>query len=208
MRLRGQQEDPTRAAAVRRRYAQVFGIEAPALGQVTAPLGLDSMPALSEAITSAWHTPQVLHVIEEALFGTPEAGAPLTMQAGRDLLCLHDVAMNLVTEASSVPGTGDGHAVAPWAHAEDVAGAQLAVQAVPDVDQGGALGVDIDIGAAFADPSPQPPRIDPDVAPLIAEMHAAAREAQERAEAIRRQEEEVDAFSAAVASERMPISRY
>jgi hypothetical protein len=208
MRLRAQEEDPGRAAAVGRRYAQVFGFEPPRLAQVTAPLGLDSMPALSAGITSAWNTPGVLQVIEDALFGTPEAGAPLTLQAGRDLLCLHDLAMNLVTEASSVPGTGDGHAPAPWAHAEDAAGAQLAVQAVPDVDRGGALGVDIDVGAAAARPLSDLPLVDPDVAPMIAELHAAAREAQARVEAIRRQEEEIDAFSAATASERMPLSRY
>jgi hypothetical protein len=68
--------------------------------------------------------------------------------------------------------------------------------------------VDIDLGAAAAHPLPGLVLADAEVSPLVAEMHAAAREAQERAEAIRRQQAEEDAFSAAVASERMPIARY
>lgn len=205
LRLCESEDDNRAAAAVRDRYAQLFSAEPPRLEQVTAPLGLESLAGLSASITSAWHTPRVLKVIEDALFGVPAAGPPLTLQAGRELLCLHDVATSLATEADT-PGAGDGHALAPWANAEDAAGARLAVQSLADVGDGSVFGVDIDLGAPAA---PVAPAIrEPETSPLIAEMQAAAREAEERAARKRRQEEEVEAFSAAVASERMPLARH
>jgi hypothetical protein len=214
MRLCEQEEDSRAADLVRRRYTQVFGVPAPRLEQVTAPLGLECMPVLSGRITAAWNTPRVLQLIEETLFGPAAAAPMLTLQAGRDLLCLHDVAMNLVSDTASSPA-GDGHALAPWAHAQDAAGARIAVHAMTDVGDGSVLGVDIDLGTAAAAlpkledrPEPETLAAVPGIAPLIEEMHAAARAAEERAAMRRRQQEEEDAFSAAVASERMPIARH
>jgi hypothetical protein len=86
-----------------------------------------------------------------------------------------------------------------------------------DLGEGSVLGVDIDLGAAAATlqkledtapPEPDALAAGPDIAPLIEEMHAAARAAEERAALRRRQQEEEEAFSAAVASERMPIARH
>lgn len=206
MRLCESEDDSRAAAAVRDRYEQRFGVEPPRLEQVIAPLGLESLAGLSARITSAWHTPRVLKVIEDALFGVPAAGPPLTLQAGRELLCLHDVATSLASEASAPPAAGDGHALAPWANAEDAAGAQFAVQSLADVGDGSVFSVDIDLGAPAA--AAAPTVREPEVSPLIAEMQAAAREAEERAARKRQQEEEVEAFSAAVASERMPLARH
>lgn len=203
MRLCEHGDDVRAAAAARHRYAELFGAEPPPLEQVTAPLGLESLAGLSASITAAWHTPRVLKVIEDALFGVPAAGPPLTLQAGRELLCLHDVATSLASEASATPAAGEGPALAPWANAEDAAGAQLAVQSLADVGDGSVFSVDIDLGAA-----PAPKLEEPAVSPLIAQLQAAAREAEERAALKRRQEEEEEAFSAAVASERMPLARH
>lgn len=219
IRLCEHEEDSAAAGLVRRRYAQVFGVEAPSLQEVTAPVGLESLAGLSGSITSLWNTPRVLRVIEDALFAVPTAGRPLTLQAGRDLLCLHDVAMNLIAEASSAPDAGDGHALAPWAHADNAAGAQAAMQAATDTGDGSVLGVDIDLGATHVAGARRSvvsvPGLDPalaqagsDVAPLVAEMRAAAREAEERAAIVRRQAEEEDAFSAVMASERIRTVRH
>lgn len=95
----------------------------------------------------------------------------------------------------------------------------MAVQSMTDVGDGSVLGVDIDLGAAAtvaiaqqredqARRERESVAIGPDIAPLIEEMHAAARAAEERAAQRRRQQEAEDAFSAAVASERMPIARH
>jgi hypothetical protein len=205
MRLCEQEQDASAAAAARRRYAKAFGVEAPPLEQVIAPVGLDGLPALSARITASWNTPGVLQVIEQALFGAPAEAAPLTLQAGRDLLCLHEIATSLAAEASARDEAGEGHALAPWAHAENLAGAHEAVQAATEVDDPGALGVDIDVGMAV--PDPLPTFVPPDLAPLIAQMQAAAREAQDRAGTSRRLADHEDAFNAATASERMRLTR-
>jgi hypothetical protein len=214
MRLWGASDDSGAVAAVRRRYVQVFGAEPPAPEQVGPGPGLDSLPALSARITAAWGTSEVLALIEDALFSVPDPAAPLTLQAGRDLLCLHDVAMRLQAErAESAAGIdADGHALAPWAHVDDPAAAHAAMySAEADVPA-----VDIDLDAVPPpEPLPQPefdPAMElsldhPDVAPLIAEMQAAARAAEERAAAARRMDQEEDAFSAAVASERSHSAR-
>ena len=196
MRLCDPLEDSRPADLVRRRYAQVFGVAAPRLGQVTAPLGLECMPVLSGRITAAWNTPRALQVIEETLFGPSAAATMLTLQAGRDLLCLHDLAMSLAPHIVSSPA-GNRHALAPWAHAQDAVGARIAVQAMRDVGDGSALSLDLD---------------------LSTELHAAARAAEQRAveervaeesaALLRSNREGADPFSAAMAFERIPLARH
>jgi hypothetical protein len=197
MRLCEQAQDAVADAAVRRRYAQLFGVEAPRLDEVTAGVPLESLGVLSKRIVAAWNTPGVAQEIEEALFSMPAAGS-LTLQAGRDLLCLHGLALELAGDGASAPVDGEGHAIAPWAHGGDAAGAPFGTAPAADVDEGSLPGVDIDLGWV-------PPQRH--VAPLIAEMHAAARAAQERAARQRRQQEEEERFSAVMAYERMPTSR-
>ena len=209
MRLCDQDEDPAAVMAVRRRYAQVFGLEAPALPQITAARGLEAVPELSQRITRAWDSALVLDLIEEALFTVPAPGAALTLQAGRDLICLHDLAMALVTDAGPHGADVESQPLAPWAHAEDPAGAHAAAQAIADADGGHHFALDVDLNAAPGRlPETQVPATEPELelelelAPLIAEMQATAeREAQARAQA-RAQAEAEDAFSAAVAGER------
>jgi hypothetical protein len=197
MRLCEQAQDAVADAAVRRRYAQLFGVEAPRLDEVTASVPLESLGVLSKRIVTAWNTPGVAQEIEHALFSMPAAGS-LTLQAGRDLLCLHGLALELAGAEASTPVDGEGHAIAPWAHGGDAAGAGCGMAPAADVDEGSLPGVDIDLGWA-------PPQRH--VAPLIAEIHAAAREAQERAARQRRQQEEEERFSAVMAYERMPTAR-
>lgn len=208
MRLCQQHEDPAAVATVRRRYAHHYGTDAPQLDRLASPLGVESLPELGARITAAWGGPEALAVIEEALFKVPQPGTAFTLQAGRDLLSLHQLALGLAGEGAgpaSAAGAADGLPLAPWAHAQDAAGAQAAVQAAGDAEGGSAFGIDIDVGAA---PRALPEsRCEPDVTPLLAEMQAAAaREAAAREAARKAQEEE--AFSAAVAGERVPASRF
>lgn len=207
MRLCDQAGDATAVAAVRRRYARAFRTEAPRLQQVTASTGLESLADLSARIAAAWGTPQVPDLIEEALFAAPAPGAPLTLQAGRDLLCLHALALALAAEDTARPGlpADQAHPLAPWAHAEDAGSAQAAVQAAGDAQGGHDFALDVDLDARHM-PLPED-RTHPDVAPLLEGVQAAARETAAR-EAARRRQEEEDAFSAAVASERAPAGRY
>lgn len=205
MRLCEQAGDPLALATVRRRYFQAYGVEAPRLQQALVATGVEAMSGLSERIVRAWGSADALEVIEEALFVVPTPGAPLTLQAGRDLLCLYDLALALLTEAA-VPaaGTSDGHALAPWAHTDD---AQSAAQAIAEAQDGDGSGLDVDLTA------PAPLAAGADKPPLEFTLEdldtmAAEREAAARAEAARRAQEEEDAFSAAVASERVPVSRY
>lgn len=208
MRLCDQQEDGPALATVRRRYAHAFGVDAPRLEQVSAPLGLESFPELSERITAAWRTPQALEIIGQALFKVPQPGAAVTLQAGRDLICLYDVAMRVQTESA---GTADqaseaeAHPLAPWAEAENPHDAHLLAQHAAEAHGGLHFALDVDLGAA---PAALPEKEEqPDLTPLLAEMRAAAaREAAAR-DAARKATEE-DAFSAAVASERVPVSRF
>jgi hypothetical protein len=197
MRLCEQAQDAVADAAVRRRYAQLFGVEAPRPDEVTASVPLESLGVLSKRIVAAWNTPGVAQEIEHALFSMPAAGS-LTLQAGRDLLCLHGLALELAGAQASAPVDGEGHAIAPWARGGDAAGAPFGMAPAADVDEGSLPGVDIDLGRV-------PPQRH--VAPLIAEIHAAAREAQERAARQRRQQEEEERFSAVMAYERMPTAR-
>lgn len=203
MRLCDEGEDATAIGTVRRRYVQAFGVEAPRLEQLAAPIGLEQIPHLSGSITRAWGTSRALDLIEEALFKVPDPGAALTLQAGRDLICLYDVAMALAAESSGLQTGSDAesHALAPWANAEDAIGAQVAAQAVAEAQGGLHFALDVDLGVA---PEELPEKQDPDhdLAPLLAEMQAQA--AREKARLL----QEEDAFSAAVASERAPVSRY
>jgi hypothetical protein len=187
---------------VRRRYVQAFGMEAPRLDQVAAPVGLESRRDLCTRITKTWGQPAALEVIEEALFTVPKPGAPITLQAGRDLLCLYDLGLALLTESASVNMVeADAHPVAPWAHATDAADAQQAANSAAEAQGGHNFALDLDVTAGpGALPDPVQP---PEVAPLLASMQAAA--AREQA---RRAQEQEDAFSAAVASDRAPVSRH
>lgn len=206
MRLCGQAEDPAAVAMVRRRYEKAFGCAPPGLGQVTEPRGLDGMSQLSAAVTRAWGQPDVLDIIEDALFSVPPVGAALTLQAGRDLICLHGLALNLAAEtAGGQAADGGTDVLAPWAHAEDTAGALAATQDAVDSQGGGPFALDIDLGAAAqALPEKDEALEEFRLAPMLAEMQAtAAREAEQR----NRRDEE-DAFSAAMSSERVPVSRF
>jgi pilus assembly protein FimV len=201
MRLCNEGEDATAIGTVRRRYVQAFGVEAPRLEQLTAPIGLEQIPHLSGTITRAWGTSRALELIEEALFRVPEPGAALTLQAGRDLICLYDVAMAIATEGGAQAGSdAEAHPLAPWANAEDAIGARAAAQAAAEAQGGHHFALDVDLGAAHEE---LPETAEPvDLAPLLADIQSSAREK------ARVQQEEEDAFSAAVASERTPVSRY
>lgn len=205
MQLCEKAEDPAAVAAVRRRYAQAFGVEAPRLAQITAEGGLDVMPELSARVTRAWGRPEALAVLEEALFSVPTPGAPMTLQAGRDLLSLHDLAMAQAAEHAGVPGGGelaDAHALAPWAQGEGDHAPPAAAE-LAGAEVGSHFGLDLDLGAAVPEPLPESPKSELELVPMLGKIQAdSAREAARRAQ------EEEDAFSAAVASERMPVSRY
>lgn len=208
MRLCDQDDDAVALASVRRRYVHAFGTEPPRLQDLSASLGLESLPQLSARITRAWGTPEAPRLIEDSLFKAPAPGMPLTLQAGRDLICLHGLAMALVTEAAApVAGNdADAHPLAPWAaHADDPAAAHAAAQAVAEAQGGHRFALDIDVTVAPGPlPEPQDRREELELAPLLAELKAAAA----REDALRAQAEAEDAFSAAVASERVPVSRF
>lgn len=207
MRLADADGDAHAVAAVRRRYAQVFGVEAPPLAQLTAARGADSLPALSAALTAAWQGGDVLQVIEDALFQVPPPGASFTLQAGRDLLSLYDLALGRVIDAAAAEG--DAHPLAPWADAENAAAALHAAQAAGDATGGLRFALDVDLGAAPEPLAERAVRPDERAAALLAEKQlAAARESAEAAEAQRAAREAEDAFSAAVAFERVPAGRY
>jgi hypothetical protein len=207
MRLADAEGDAHAVAAVRRRYAQVFGVEAPPLAQLTAARGAESLPALSAALTAAWKGGDVLQVIEDALFQVPAPGVSLTLQAGRDLLALYDLALGRVIDAAAAEG--DAHPLAPWAHAGDATAALHATQAADDAAGGLRFALDVDLGAAPEPLAERAVRPDERAAALLAEKQlAAARESAEAAAAQRAAREAEDAFSAAVAFERVPASRY
>lgn len=199
--------DPAAVATVRRRYAQAYGVEAPRLAQITAEGGLDGMADLSARITRSWNNGDALQVIEEALFLVPTPAAPITLQAGRDLLALYDLA--LVRSAEGVV-QGAEAPLAPWAHVEDAHAAQEAAKDAADADGGRHFALDVDLtSTAPLEAAASEFRL----APMLARAkdsarEKAAREQAAREEAARRAREEEEAFSAAVASERFPVSRY
>ncbi|QJW84239.1 hypothetical protein HK414_11520 [Ramlibacter terrae] len=88
MRLYDHADDAAGPAAVRRRYLQVFGAEPPALEQIAAPHGLQARAELAARITRNWGKPQALDMIEDLLFAAPAPDKALSLEAGRDLLCL------------------------------------------------------------------------------------------------------------------------
>jgi hypothetical protein len=202
IRLSAQADDAAGGAAVRKRYMQLFGIAAPKLDRIGAPLGLESHPNLSEELVRSWGRPEALGVIEYHLFDVPAPDRAFTLQAGRDLLVLHDLALTLLRESGAqAPGEAlAGHAMAPWAHLEDPQQAQAAAQAAADV--GGAFALDLDLDAP-AQPLPEPESV-PEVQaaneedPMVAELQALA----DRNAAAKAREDE-DLFSAAVALETM-----
>ncbi|MDB5899515.1 MAG: Fe-S oxidoreductase [Ramlibacter sp.] len=195
MRLSESEGDQAAIAAVRRRYTQVYGLEPPTVEQLTAPLSLDSLPDLSARITAAWGRRVALDIIEQALFSVPAPGAALTLQAGRDLICLYDVAMTLVAEGAggaAVPnGEPEPHPLAPWANADDPGGALMAIEAAGEARADAHFGLDFDLDTP-AEPESDNPFAHLQLEPLPDVLPATA-------------SREDDAFSAAMASER---SRY
>jgi hypothetical protein len=205
MRVCSLAEDPQALEAVRRRYAKVHGVPPPTLEQVSAQGGLEEHRALAERVTRAWGSADVLPLIEEALFDLPAGDAVLGLQAARDLICLYDVALVLAAEAGAGPGPGRAQEqpLAPWADAEHLAEAQAFVEAAGEDFGGHRFGLDVDL-SVVPHTLPDKPR-EPDAQELAALMLAGREAARQAAERAAREAEE--AFNAAVASERAPISR-
>lgn len=207
MRLCQQHEDAAALATVRRRYAHRYGVDAPRADTLAAPSGLESVSDLSARVTAAWGRPEVLEIIEQALFTAPRPGVAMTLQAGRDLVCLHALAMRLAAEeaAPQLDATeAEAHPLAPWANVDGPGAAHAAAQGVAGAEGGPHFALDVDLGA---EPDAAPAEAtEPDLGPLLQEMQAAARETALRNAERKAQQE--DAFSAAVASERIPVSRF
>lgn len=205
MRLCVQTDDAAALAAVRRRYLQVFGVEAPPFDRLAAPLGLESQPELSTRITRAWGQPQAVELIEQSLFTVPPPGKVLSLQAGRDLIALFALANTLATDAEAAQADAD-HELAPWAHSES---AGLVPSSAEATDPGLGLDLDLNVPAPAQAAAPLPAEapeqeLDFELEPLMAEFEAA------QAQHAREVEEEADAFSAAVASDsaRRPALRH
>ena len=203
MRLCEQAEDPAAVATVRRRYAQAFGVEAPRLPQVTAEGGLEGLPELAARITRAWNDGEAPQAIAQVLFSVPTPAAPLTLQAARDLLALHDLALVRAAEGAAT-GARDEAPLAPWAHDRDLDAALEAEPVAAEADGGRQFGLDVDLSATAAPAASvsAPPAPTLNLVPMLGEVEA------ERADAERRTQEAEDAFSAATASERVPVSRF
>jgi hypothetical protein len=186
MRLCAQAGDPAAVGMVRRRYEKTFGLEPPRLEHLDTADGLDTLPGLATRISAAWGRPESMELIEQLLFEPPAPGTVITPQAGRDLVALHAVASNLgaAEGAAPVAGAPTEHLRAPWANADDPAGALAAAQSAAESDGGHPFGLDVDLGAA-AEPLPEAhddASEEAKLAPLLAEMKAqAAREAEKRA---------------------------
>jgi hypothetical protein len=146
MRLYVHTDDAASLVSVRKRYQQVFGVEAPKFDQITAPLGIEAFPDLAMRVTRAWRTPQVLDQIEQYLFAVPQPGRAFSLQAGRELLFLHDLAMALLTDATPADDA-EAHALAPWASAENPAQARMAAERAAEVSGGHNFALDFDLSA-------------------------------------------------------------
>jgi hypothetical protein len=171
---------------------------------VSAEAGLEQQRGLAERVTRTWGTPEVLPVIEHALFDVPTPGAAMTVQAARELISLYDIAMVLATDVSAGPRDAHDQPLAPWAHAEHLGEAQAFVQAVADDVGGHRFALDIDLSVVPQTLPDKPAEPDPrELADRLLAEKNAARQAAERAA-----REAEDAFNAAVASERAPSSRY
>lgn len=162
MRLSVNTDDAAMLVAVRKRYAQVYGKDAPKFEQINSPLGLESFPELASRVTRAWGTPEALDLIELSLFTVPPAGKAISLQAGRDLLCLHDLAMALVRDSGGDPASeADGHALAPWANLDDPQQAAAAVHGAAESVGGHRFALDLDLGPAGEElPDSQPAELD------------------------------------------------
>jgi pilus assembly protein FimV len=208
MRLGEEAGDGAAVAAVRRRYASTFGVEAPRLPQISADTGVDAMPHLSARLTRTWGSPDALATLEQALFSVATPAAPMSARAGRELLSLHELALTMpVEQGGTASGTAaDAHPLAPWAEAQDAHEAEAALAEAPEMQVGGLFGLDLDLSektAAAAEVSTAgPPELQ--LAPLPQPTQVAPDPELER----RREEDAAEAFSAAVASERVPVSRY
>ena len=200
MRLCVNTDDAATLVAVRKRYAKVFRKEAPKFEQINAAPGLEGHPELASHITRAWGTPAALDLIEQSLFMVPAPGQAFSLNAGRDLLVLHDLAMALVRDAGQAqePGQGDdGHDLAPWAHAENADHARSLTQDIADSLSGHRFALDLDLDAAVAVGGSQQPELAD--AALLAQFEAAGAEV----DAQQKVREEDDVFSAAVANEKV-----
>jgi pilus assembly protein FimV len=193
-------EDPAAVAAVRRRYAQTYGVEAPRLAQIAAERGLETLPDLAARVTRAWDGPDRLATLEAALFSVPTPAAPMTLQAIRELLSLHELAR---AEAGEATGGQGAHPLAPWARAEGAHDAQPAAHQLAEADGGTDFALDLDLGAAPPEPLPEPQAPEVQLGPMLEKLQA-----ESARDLARWQQEQEDAFSAAVASERIPVSRY
>jgi pilus assembly protein FimV len=208
MRLGEEAGDTATVAAARRRYASTFRVEAPRLPQISADTGVDAMPQLSARLTRTWGSPEALATLEQALFSVPTPAVPMSARAGRELLSLHELALTMPVEqgGASAGAEADAHPVAPWAHAHDAHEAQAAMDDAAEAQGGGLFGLDLDLSEKAADAAEVstagPPELQ--LAPLPQPMQGACDPELER----RREEEAAEAFSAAVASERVPVSRY
>jgi hypothetical protein len=155
MRLCVHTDDAASLVHVRKRYAQVFGVESPKFEQINTPLGLESYPDLANRISGAWGTPEAQDFIELSLFTVAPAGKAFSLQAGRDLLFLHDLAMALGRESGLGAGSEeDDQALAPWARSDDPEEARQAAQEAADVTGGHLFGLDLDL-TVEAPPAPE-----------------------------------------------------
>jgi hypothetical protein len=196
MRLYVHTDDAASLVSVRKRYQQVFGVEAPRFEQITAPVGIEAFPDLAMRVTRAWGTPQVLDHIEQYLFAVPQPGRAFSLAAGRELLYLHDLAMALLTDAG--PGEdAEGHALAPWASADSPAQARMAAERAAEVSGGHNFALDVDL-TAQAEALPEPQQVKRPAPP-----------APRKPEPELRLDDGEDAFSAAVSREnRRPTTRF
>ncbi|MBK6009436.1 hypothetical protein JJB11_25340 [Ramlibacter ginsenosidimutans] len=203
MRLSEEAGDSAAVAAVRRRYASTFRVEAPRLPQISADTGVDAMPELCARLTRAWGSPDALATLEQALSSVPTPAVPMSVRAGRELLLLHALATQGTGAAT---GAADTHPVAPWADAQDAHDAQATLAQAAQVQGGGRFGLDVDLSEQASDAwevsTPVPPELQRVPAPQPVQV-VSQRELERR-----RQEEAAEAFSAAVAAERVPVSRY
>lgn len=139
--------DSAAQAAVRKRYEEVFGVPAPSQGQVSITRGLESQPDLAARVVRAWGSPEVLDLIELSLFTVAVPDKMYTLEAGRDLLCLYDLAMALARDSGTLPALADEVPLAPWATAESPAQARIAAEKAAEVSGGHAFALDLDLSA-------------------------------------------------------------
>ena len=205
MRLCVHTDDAASLVQVRKRYAQVFGVESPKFEQINTPLGLESYPDLANRITGAWGTPEAQDFIELSLFTVAPPGKAFSLQAGRDLLFLHDLSMTLGRESGRGAGEEeDIHALAPWARSDDPEEARLAAQESGEATGGHRFGLDLDLSAdtGMHAPSELAP-LELGLEPPEAALPAPAEADPFQTGAAPLADEEFDPFSAAVASERI-----